>query len=76
MTDKAWDEEVRRVIASSGLPWRVFAAWVQQGSDRCEAELVDMRSGKERTISLSHQQFPTDAARRVEIERQVRALRG
>ena len=76
MTEKVWDEEVRRVIASSGLPWRVFAAWVHQGSERCEAELVDIRSDRERTIAWWLNRFPSEADRQPEMVRQVQALKG
>ena len=75
MTEKEWKEEVGRALAAAGLPWGVSAAWVQQNSFDCVAELVDSRSGKERSIKLSHQRFPTEAERRAEIVRQVQALK-
>lgn len=76
MTDKDWKEEVQSALAGAGLPWLVTAAWVGRGEAGCEAELVDMRTGRERTIRLSHQQFSTEAERRAEIVRQTQALKG
>ena len=71
MTQKEWQEEVDRAVAGSGLPWRLSAAWLEQNSARCCAEVKDTRSGKERTVRLSHSQFTTTAERRAEIVRQL-----
>jgi hypothetical protein len=71
MTDKEWTEEVDRAVAGAALPCRVHAAWVQHGSVMCYAELVDTRSGKDRTIEVSRKEFATVAARRAEIVRQL-----
>ena len=71
MTNKNWNEEVSRAIAGAGLPWRVAAAWIEQSSALCCAELADTRSGAERRISLSPGSFPTTADRRNEIIRQL-----
>ena len=71
MTQKEWTREVERALAAAGLPWRVAAAWVEQvGSALC-AELVDIRSGKERSIRLPALVFRTDKERREEIVRQL-----
>jgi len=69
--DKAWKEEVTGVLAGGGLPWTVGAAWVEQTSAMCCADVVNQRSGKERSIRIPQQQFPTAAARRAEIVRQL-----
>ena len=70
MTDKEWAREVERALAAEGLPWRVSAAWVEQvGSTLC-ADLVDMRSGMERSVRLPRLVFRTEAERRAEILRQ------
>ncbi len=71
VTDKAWKVEVADSIAASGLPWRVSAAWVNQGGVTCGAVLVDVRTGKERTVSLSHETHASAADRRAEIIRQL-----
>lgn len=71
MTDKEWKEEVAGVLAGGGLPWSVAAAWVEQASAMCCADVVDQRSGKERSIRLSRQHFQTAPARRAEIVRQL-----
>jgi uncharacterized protein YecT (DUF1311 family) len=69
MTDKEWQEEVARVVASAGAPWVVRAAWIERRSEACAAELVDNRSGKEQTIRVSTQQYATAPERRAEILR-------
>lgn len=71
MTKKEWTEEVTRTVDGAGLPWRVFAAWVEQSSPICCAELTDTRSGRDCRISLAHDRFPTPADRRNEIIRQL-----
>jgi hypothetical protein len=71
MNDKQWTEEVERTLAGAGLPCRVQSAWIQHGGDMCHAVLTDTRSGKERTIGLSRQEFSTVVARRAEIVRQA-----
>ena len=71
MNDKQWTEEVERTLAGAGLPCRVHAAWIQQSGEMYYAELTDTRSGKERKIGLSSQEFPTVIARRAEIVRQA-----
>jgi hypothetical protein len=71
MTDKEWKEEVDRAVAGAGLPCRVAAAWLERRATRYVADLTDTRSGKERTISLSGQEFATVTARRAEIIRQL-----
>jgi hypothetical protein len=75
VTDKHWAEEVGRAIAGMALPWRVQASWIEHHSDMCYAELTDTRSGKERRIELSRQEFATLAARRAEIVRQLQGAR-
>ena len=73
MTQKEWTQEVERALSGAGLPWRVASAWVEQvGSALC-AELVDMRTGKERSIRLPGLVFRTEAERRGEIVRQLTA---
>ena len=74
MTNKEWTEEVSRAIDGAGLPWRVFAAWVEAKSPTCCAELTDTRSGRDRRISLMCDQFPTAADRRNEIIRQLTTI--
>jgi hypothetical protein len=71
LTEKRWKEEVGRALAGAGLPWNVAAAWIQKDSAEFCADVVDQRSGKDRRIRLSGEQFSTDAARRAEIVRQV-----
>jgi len=71
VTDKMWKGEVADSLAASGLPWRVTAAWVSQGGVTCGALLVDVRTGKERSISLSHEACASAAGRRAEIIRQL-----
>jgi hypothetical protein len=71
MTPKDWKEEVATAVAGLGLPWRVFAAWVERDGATCCAELTDTRSGKERTVRLSRQVFASEADRRAEIVRQL-----
>jgi hypothetical protein len=71
LTDKEWKEEVERVVASAGVPWVFRAGWIERRNEMLCAELIDKRSGTERTIRLSSQQFATPPARRVEIVRQL-----
>ncbi len=71
MTDKEWREEADRILAASGLPWRLFAAWVESNRITCCAEVTHKSTGKLRTIRVSQSQFPTVAARRAEIARQL-----
>ena len=71
MKDKAWKEEVGGVLAGGGLPWSVAAAWVEQAGVMCCADVIDQRSGKDRSIRVSLEEFPTAAARRLEIARQL-----
>jgi hypothetical protein len=71
MTDKIWKAEVADALAATGLPWRVTAAWVEQGSSMCGADLTDTRTGKEQRIRLSVTQFPSPSDRRAEIRRQL-----
>ena len=73
MTDKDWNEELSTIVASAGLPWRVSAAWVRQDHDTCGAELTNTRTGTERALTMSLSEFPTRAARRAEIVRQLAA---
>ena len=75
MTEKDWKEEVARVVASAGVPWVVKAAWIEKRSEAYVAELVDNRSGKERTIRFSGQQHGTAPERRAEILRLLQAER-
>ena len=70
MTNKEWNAEIDSAVAGLGLPWRVFAAWVERDIVCC-AELTDTRSGRDRTVKLSRQEFPTEAGRRAEIVRQL-----
>lgn len=71
MTEKEWKEEVDRTLAGSGMPWRLFAAWMEQNRITCCAEVTHTSTGKLRTIRLSQTQFPSVAARRAEIARQL-----
>jgi hypothetical protein len=71
MTSKDWHQEVETAVGGLGLPWRVFAAWVERDGTLCCAELTDTRSGKERTVRLSREAFATKADRRAEIVRQL-----
>jgi hypothetical protein len=71
MKDKEWREEADRILAASGLPWRLFAAWVESNRITCCAEVTHLSTGKLRTIRVSQSQFPTVAARRAEIVRQL-----
>jgi hypothetical protein len=75
VTDKAWKEEVETVVASSGLPWVVRSAWIERRSEVYAADLIDKRSGAERTVRVSSRDFPFAAARRAEIERQLKSGR-
>jgi len=75
MTNAGWKEEVERAVSGAGAPWRVTAAWASQTSGTCSADLVDLRSGKERRISLACDHFTTLAARRAEIVRQLQPVR-
>ncbi len=71
MTQKEWREEVDRALAGSGLPWRLFSAWVEQKSAMCCADVTNTSSGKDRTVRLLGSEFTTTAARRAEIVRQL-----
>jgi hypothetical protein len=73
MTDKEWTDEVGRAIAGTALPWRVHASWIEHHRDMCYAELTDLKSGRERRIELSRQEFATVTARRTEVVRQLQA---
>jgi hypothetical protein len=73
MTDKEWNEELSTIVASAGLPWRVSAAWVRQQHNTCGAELTNTRTGAERALTMPLNEFPTRAARRAEIVRQLAA---
>ena len=75
MTQKDWTEEVERALAGAGLPCRVHAAWIEHGGAMGCAEVTDTRSGKERTIRLSLEEFASVAARRAEITRQLQGGR-
>jgi hypothetical protein len=75
MTDKEWKEEVERVVASAGVPWVVRVAWIERRSEVYAADLVDNRSGKERTIRFSSQKHATAPERRAEILRLLQAGR-
>jgi hypothetical protein len=74
VTDKHWAEEVERAIAGMALLWRVRASWIEHQRDMCYAELTDTRSGRERRVELSRQEYATVAARRTEIMRQLQPL--
>lgn len=71
MTEKEWREEVDRALGGAGLPWRLFAAWIDANRITCCAEVTHTSNGKMRTVRLSQTQFDTVAARRVEISRQL-----
>lgn len=71
MTDKEWKEEVERVVAGAGVRWEVRSAWIERRSDVYAADLIDQRSGAERTVRLSSSEFSTAAQRRAEIVRQL-----
>ena len=72
MKQKEWEQEVATAIAG-GLPWRVLSAWLDQGSHDCCADLVDERTGKQRSVRLSRLTMSTAALRRQEIRRQLQA---
>jgi hypothetical protein len=72
MTKEEWLDELDTAIASAGLPWRVFTAWVEQDSPMCFAELThDEKQRNTRRVSLARDRFPTVAERRAEILRQL-----
>lgn len=75
MTDRQWKEELERAIAAFAYPWRVRTAWVEQAGSLLGADLVDTRTGNERTIRLAALVFRTDAERRTEIARLLQAPR-
>ena len=71
----AWKEEVERVLAAQGLPYRVNKSWVEQSSPLCCALLADVRTGGERLITIAADRFPTLEKRRAEIVRQLQPER-
>ena len=72
MTKKEWAAELEANLAADGGQWRLFKAWVEQGSPMCCADLADHRAGTERRIVLAQDRFPTPPERRVEVMRQLR----
>ncbi len=66
---KAWSEELERVVAGAGLPFRVTFAWIEKGNNAWCAELVDRRTGADRSIRLDAGQFPTEMERKGEVVR-------
>jgi hypothetical protein len=75
VTDKEWKEEVERAVAGAGVLWEVRSAWIERRSDVYAADLVDKRTGTDRTVRLSSPEFPTAAERRAEIVRQLQRVR-
>lgn len=71
MTDREWKQEAETAVSGPGLPFRVVAAWVEASSLTCCADYADQRTGRERHVKVSHQQFNTPAGRRGEIVRQL-----
>lgn len=69
MTDREWKKELEGALASSALPWRVTAAWVEQVGTVLCADLLDIRSGQERTVRISRLVFTSEPERREEIAR-------
>jgi molybdenum-dependent DNA-binding transcriptional regulator ModE len=68
---KAWTEELERAVAGAGLPFRVAFAWVEKGNQVWCAELVDRRTGGDRSIRLDASQFATEMERKNEVVRQL-----
>ena len=73
MTDWEWNDELSTIVLSARLPWRVSASWVRPDRDSCGAELTNTTSGAVRGLAISLKDFPTRAARRGEIVRQLAA---
>jgi hypothetical protein len=73
LSGKAWTEEITRTVASSGLPWRVASAWVQQSGRLYEADLTNTRTGRDCRVTVEAGRFVAPADRRVEITRQLEA---
>jgi hypothetical protein len=73
LTDKEWSDELSTIVASAGLPWRVRTVWVRRDRHTCGADLTNTRTGADRLIDLPLAEFPTRAARRAEIVRQLAA---
>jgi hypothetical protein len=71
VTDREWKQEAETAVAGPGLPFRVVAAWVEAVSFTCCADYADQRTGAQRHVKVSHQQFATPAARRAEVVRQL-----
>ena len=70
-SSKAWTEELERAVAGAGLPFRVAVAWVEKGDHIWCAELVDRRTGADRSIRLDASQFATEMERKNEVIRQL-----
>lgn len=71
VTDREWRDEAERMLAAVGLPWRVVAAWTEQAGTVLCADLVDTRSGRDRSIRIPAVAFSTQAERRGELVRQL-----
>jgi hypothetical protein len=62
---------VEGIVAATALPWRVSAAWTEHAGTVLCAELVDKRTGGDRSIRLSAATFGSEGERREEIVRQL-----
>jgi hypothetical protein len=71
VTDREWKQEAESAVAGPGLPFRVIAAWVEAHTSTGCVDYADQRTGRERHVKVSHQQFDTPAGRRTEIGRQL-----
>ena len=72
LTKVEWIAEVTSALHDGGVSLQVFAAVVEVTSPMCYAELIDGTRGTRR-ISLARDRYPTPAARRAEILRQLRS---
>ena len=73
MTDREWKLEAESAVAGPGLPFRVVAAWVEASTLTCCVDYADQRTGRERHVKVSHQQYNTPAERRGEVVRQLKS---
>jgi hypothetical protein len=69
LTKAEWIAEVTSALREGSIHLQVFAAVVEVTSPMCYAELIDGKST--RRISLARDRYPTPAARRTEILRQL-----
>ena len=73
MTEQRWKEELALAIHEPGLPWQVLAAGCVHEKSTVFAHVYHLGRCESKLITVSTDRSLTDAARQVEIVRQLSA---